>query len=142
MAVDSPVNKFGKILRELRKDHNLTQEEVSLHLETDRSNIANYERGKRLPPIESLIKIAMFFNVSLDYLVLGNERTEDAGDTDIVKRELMAENTALMEESIRLHDSLKEKEDEVELLKELVESLRNYNSFLEIKIKQLESRKE
>lgn len=142
MSEDTPVNKFGKILRELRKEQNLTQEDVSIYLETDRSNIANYERGKRLPPLESLIKISRFFNVSLDYLVLGKERIEDSSDTDMVKRELMAENTALMEESIRLHDTLKEKEDEVDLLKELVESLRNYNSFLEGKIKQVESRKE
>jgi len=130
-------NKFGTILRTLRKDENLTQMQVSSILKIDRSNIANYERGKRLPPIESLIKIADFFNVSLDYLVLGKKTLRGKKNfADDINRELMAENTALMEAELKLHEGLKQKEEEIKLLKNYVDSLKNFNMHLESKIKE------
>jgi transcriptional regulator with XRE-family HTH domain len=130
-------SKFGETLKELRTNKKLTQQDVSHVLETDRSCIANYERGKRVPPMDSLVKIARFFDVSLDYLVLGkNFRIPKKQEVDAeMVRELMAENTALMEESIRLHEHLKEKESEIALLKELAERLNNYIQFLEQKHK-------
>ena len=129
-------SRFAEILRELRVTKKLTQQDVSEVLETDRSCIANYERGKRMPPLESLIKIARFFDVSIDYLVLGqNFKMPKKQEVDEeMARELMAENTALMEESLRLHERLKDKESEVALLKDLVERLNNYVHFLEEKI--------
>jgi transcriptional regulator with XRE-family HTH domain len=129
-------SRFAEILRELRVTKKLTQQDVSEVLETDRSCIANYERGKRMPPLESLIKIARFFDVSIDYLVLGqNFKLPKKQEVDEeMARELMAENTALMEESLRLHERLKDKESEVALLKDLVERLNNYVHFLEEKI--------
>lgn len=129
-------SKFGEMLKELRVNKNLTQQEVSEVLETDRSCIANYERGKRVPPLESLVKIARFFDVSLDYLVLGkNFRLPKKQNFDEeMARELMAENTALMEEMITISEKLKDKEVEVGLLKELVERLNNYIHFLEEKV--------
>jgi len=126
-------SKFGETLKELRKNKKLTQQDVSQVLATDRSCIANYERGKRIPPMHSLVKIARFFDVSLDYLVLGkNFRVPKKQDFDEdTVRELMAENTALMEESIKLNEELKEKVSEAVLLKGLVERLNNYVHFLE-----------
>jgi transcriptional regulator with XRE-family HTH domain len=139
-----PVN-FHKVLRELRLEENLTQEDISNLLHIDRSNIANYERGKRLPSIESLIKIAEFFDVSLDYLILGKRSGGQRGEeTEVVvpqeaMRELMADNTALMEEQLRLADIVAQKEEEIKVLKNYQNSLKEYNNFLEAKIKLLES---
>lgn len=129
-------SKLGETLKELRTNKKLTQQEISEVLHTDRSCIANYERGKRVPPLESLIKIARFFDVSIDYLVLGkNTRVPKKQPiSDEMGRELMAENTALMEQGLKLQEQLKTKESELALLKGLVERLNNYIQFLEEKV--------
>jgi transcriptional regulator with XRE-family HTH domain len=124
---------FGSILRGLRKNGNMTQERFSRILDTDRSNIANYESGKRLPPLESLIKIARFFNVSLDYLVFGKDNIlkENVATIDRMNAELMAENTILMEAQLKLQEDLDKKEEEVKMLKDMVGLLKKYNQLLE-----------
>ncbi len=53
----------------LRKEINLSQKELADKLELNKSQITSYELGDRTPPIDNLIKIANFFNVSLDFLV-------------------------------------------------------------------------
>ncbi|MCM3603222.1 helix-turn-helix transcriptional regulator [Robertmurraya korlensis] len=47
----------------------LTQAEIALVLGVDQSTISNYERNTKKPEFETFLKIADFFNVSLDYLV-------------------------------------------------------------------------
>lgn len=55
-------------IKNLRKQINKTQEEVAKDLNLQKQTFQNYELGKRKPDIETLIKIANYFNVSLDYL--------------------------------------------------------------------------
>lgn len=55
-------------IKNLRKQINKTQEEVAKDLNLQKQTFQNYELGKRKPDIETLIKIADYFNVSLDYL--------------------------------------------------------------------------
>ena len=55
-------------LKELRKQKNVTQEEIAKLLNITRPAYAQYETGKNIPPIENLIKIADYYRVSLDYL--------------------------------------------------------------------------
>ena len=59
---------IGERLQELRKSVNLTQEELSHKLAISRSSLSLYEIDKREPDSETSIKIADFFDVSLDYL--------------------------------------------------------------------------
>lgn len=61
--------KFGEILKFLRKQHKLTQDELAKILKKSRSTIAGYEINDRLPEQNTLISISKFFNVSLEYLV-------------------------------------------------------------------------
>lgn len=128
-------DNFGKTLRELRRSGNLTQETFSHIIETDRSNVANYENGKRLPTIETLIKIASFFNVSLDYLVFGSNGSNgsESSNLDKMKNELMAENTMLMENQIKLQEELFKKDEDIKMLREMVDILKRYNKVLESK---------
>lgn len=65
---------FNIRLKDLREDNDLTQEELSKKLNITRSALANYETGLREPSVELLIKIADYFNVTLDYLLC---RTND-----------------------------------------------------------------
>ena len=59
-------------LKELRKKKNISQLKLALDLNTNQNTISRYETGEREPGIMELIKIADYFNVSIDYLL---ERT-------------------------------------------------------------------
>lgn len=59
---------FSRI-RDLREDSDKKQIELAKYLNVDQSTYSDYERGKINIPIEQLIRIADFYNVSLDYLV-------------------------------------------------------------------------
>lgn len=64
-------------LKQLRKKLKKTQEEVANELRIKKQNYQNYELGKREPDIETLCKLAKYFNCSLDELVgIKKERPE------------------------------------------------------------------
>ena len=54
-------------IRDLRED--LTQQEIADLLLCDQSLYSKYERGERPLPLELAVKLAVHYNVSLDYLV-------------------------------------------------------------------------
>lgn len=60
---------FKDKLIELRKKHNMTQDDLSKALKVSRSTIGNYETGLREPNFEMLEKIADCFNVSMAELL-------------------------------------------------------------------------
>ena len=55
-------------LKKLREQERLSQESLALKLNVSQSTISAYETGERTPDLETFIKIADLFNVSLDYL--------------------------------------------------------------------------
>ena len=61
-------------LRELRKARGITMKELGDMLGVSESTISLYENGKREPSYELLLKIAEFFNVSVDYLLRGEDK--------------------------------------------------------------------
>lgn len=76
---------FGTRLHTLRKERKLRQEDMAKQLGIARTTYAMYEQGKREPDYNTLIKLATFFEVSIDYL-LGT--TEIKQVTDIQDPEL------------------------------------------------------
>lgn len=60
---------FSEILRNLRKNNHLTQDELANKLKISKSAISMYENGNRTPDFETLELIADFFNVNLSYLI-------------------------------------------------------------------------
>lgn len=60
------------ILKQLRKEKNLSQTELAKELNMSQRMYNTYETGIREPSIDTLIMISNYYNVSLDYLV-GNE---------------------------------------------------------------------
>lgn len=56
-------------IRNLREDKDLYQKDIAKLLEISQQYYSEYELGKRTIPITHLIKLAKFYNVSLDYLV-------------------------------------------------------------------------
>lgn len=60
-------------LRELRLERNMSQQRLAMELSMTQNTISRYENGEREPGIKEMIRIADYFNVSLDYLL---ERSE------------------------------------------------------------------
>lgn len=55
-------------LRDLREDHDMTQDDVVRLLEMHKTTYTNYEQGKREIPFSLAIRLAKLYNVSLDYI--------------------------------------------------------------------------
>lgn len=60
---------LGQRLRELRENKEISQIELARYLNISNTTLSQYETGKRVPSDEIKIKIADYFNVSLDYLL-------------------------------------------------------------------------
>ena len=55
-------------IRNLREDADKTQQEIAEYLGTSQTMYARYERGANEMPIRHLIKLSVYYQVSLDYL--------------------------------------------------------------------------
>lgn len=62
-----------KGLKEIRTKKGLTQQRVALDLNISREALSYYENGKRCPDVQMLINLAEYFDVSIHYLITGNE---------------------------------------------------------------------
>ena len=60
--------KYERI-RNLRIDNNLSQEQLAKYLHVKQNTYSQYEIGVLNYPIEILIKLAVFYNTSIDYLL-------------------------------------------------------------------------
>ncbi|MBR4050367.1 MAG: helix-turn-helix transcriptional regulator [Clostridia bacterium] len=56
-------------LKDLREDKDLTQADIAKLLETTRQQISKWETGVQMMGVDKYIKLAHFYNVSLDYLL-------------------------------------------------------------------------
>lgn len=65
--------EFHKKLQELRRQKNLTQEELAQALYVSRTAVSKWESGRGYPNIDSLKAIAKFFDVTVDRLLSGEE---------------------------------------------------------------------
>ena len=74
---------FSKRLRILRKNKNLTQAQLGNALNLENSTISSYERNKIMPSSDVLLKIAKYFNVSVDYLIGNTDDIQDKSEKSI-----------------------------------------------------------
>ena len=56
-------------IRNLREDHDKTQKELADYLNIQQTTYSKYELGKINIPIEVFIKLADYYDVSIDYIV-------------------------------------------------------------------------
>lgn len=66
---------FGLRLRELRERQNLSQDALGRIINRSKSVISSYENNIRFPSVEILIRLAVLYHVTMDYLV-GIEKHE------------------------------------------------------------------
>ncbi|MBQ9735799.1 MAG: helix-turn-helix transcriptional regulator [Clostridia bacterium] len=60
---------YLKRMRDLREDHDKTQQEIAEVLGTSQTMYARYERGANELPIHHLITLCQFYGVSTDYFL-------------------------------------------------------------------------
>ena len=79
--------KFNERLKQLRQQEGLTQRELAKSIEVGRTTISEYESGKIVPKQEGLLKLANYFNVSVDYLtgVSDNPATRQHNEHELDK---------------------------------------------------------
>ena len=70
--------EFGKRLRELRLSKGMTQEELAEALNINLDHMRKMERGRERCSIDLLLEIAIYFNVSTDYLLMGRITDREA----------------------------------------------------------------
>lgn len=61
---------YPKRLRDLREDHDLTQQQVADILGTSQTMYARYERGANELPIHHLLTLAKLYGVTTDYILM------------------------------------------------------------------------
>lgn len=67
---------YTKRLYDLRVDHDLRQEDIAIYLKISKQAYGMYENGKRNLPIEHLIKLSNFYNVSTDFILGLTDKAE------------------------------------------------------------------
>ncbi len=89
---------LGERLRTLRTERRITQTDMAKQVGITKVMISSYELEQRQPSYEVLIKLAVFFGVSTDYL-LGNERERTVSVAGLSNREVEIINS--MVEALR-----------------------------------------
>lgn len=60
--------RYNERIREIREDNSLTQQKVADLLNVGQRTYADYESGKTRIPVDNLLILAKFYNVSMDYI--------------------------------------------------------------------------
>lgn len=63
------VRRFGEILRQLRKEHDMTQEQLGILFNAKKSTVSGWESSARFPSQDILIRLSQYFGVPTDYLL-------------------------------------------------------------------------
>lgn len=95
---------IGNRIKLLRESRGLQQQELCSIIGVEQSTLANYENNRRIPSDEVKIKLADYFNVTIDYL-LGR-------DTPETKKDPSAEESKMVNEISDIYDKLSDEAKE------------------------------
>nr|WP_084178174.1 helix-turn-helix transcriptional regulator [Clostridium sulfidigenes] len=95
---------FKENLKKLRKEKNISQEQLAEKLNISRQAISKWESGKAYPDIDNLILLRDIFNVSLDELMV-NEKT-DKGKSINQEEDVSSDNKDSYDEEDEDEDSV------------------------------------
>lgn len=70
-------NALGETLRHLRIERELSQQQCADLMHVDRSSIANWETGRRLPDADTLARLADALHIDVSYLINASLKKED-----------------------------------------------------------------
>ena len=63
-------------LKQLRKEHGYTQIAVQMKTGIEQALLSKFENDERTPPTETLMNLADFYNVSMDYIMCRTDKSE------------------------------------------------------------------
>ena len=63
-------------LKELRKSRRYTQVNLQMQTGIEQALLSKFENGERIPPTETLYRLAEFYNVSIDYILCRTDKPE------------------------------------------------------------------
>lgn len=89
------IKRSGERVRQLRIQHGYTQDELAAAMNINRSFLSRIESGKKGCSVDLFVQFSEFFQISLDFLILGKE-TDAAQETEC-KEQLKAEITSLID---------------------------------------------
>ena len=69
------MNKVHSTIKRLRLEKNMNQEQLAEELHVTRQAISNWENGKTQPDIEMLTQLAEVFEVSVERIIYGKEKS-------------------------------------------------------------------
>lgn len=76
--------KIGKFLKELRKEHDMTQEQLGERIGVTNKTVSRWETGNYMPPIESLKLLSDIYQISINEILAG-ERLNDVDYKDVAE---------------------------------------------------------
>ena len=88
---------MGQRIKSLRKERKLTQQELGKMLNVTKVSVCCYEKGTRIPSLDTLIDMSNIFRVSLDYFV-GNDAYIIAEDDSNYGMKMSKEEIKIIEE--------------------------------------------
>lgn len=121
VELDRPEFGFGDRLRKLRRDRKVKQIELAEFLKLKPAAVAKYEANKdAYPNIKTLVRIADYFKVSIDYLILGRQTVPVKDFENMVNNSFIQENIHADNNGIVMNGQL--------LTPELTELIRIYGT--------------
>lgn len=111
---------FGERLKMLRKDFNISQDDLGKKIGVARTSIANYETNRNYPTSEVLEKLSDVFNVSIDYLLCKTDIRSYDKDNQEFRFAYHKEMEGLTEEEVA---------DALRFYKEMKKRVENNNEF-------------
>ena len=94
--------EFGKQIKKLRQEAQLSQEELAERIYVSRQTISNWENDKSYPDVNSLVLLSEIFQISLDNLI--------KGDIEVMKDVIQKEEIVAFSEGKLLDDIQKQRE--------------------------------
>lgn len=70
------VQKIGEFLKELRKQNNMTQEQLGERVGVTNKTVSRWETGKYMPPIECLKSLSDLYQISINEILTGEKLTD------------------------------------------------------------------
>ncbi len=108
------MKNYNDKLRELREDNDLKQKDIAKILGINQQVYSRYELGIRPLPIELLIKLCKFYNVSSDWVLGLNTKDKERPENNINHSDI-------------LYHTLNQCSDsEIELLTQLIKTYKNF----------------
>lgn len=80
--------ELGKKIKQLRKFSGMTQEQLAEKLNISRQALSKWENGSSMPDVESVVRISKLFQISLEELLLKEEKHVEESKTQITLEDL------------------------------------------------------